>query len=100
MNFLKRWIVKHEAQKVVDNAIKESHMSAPMKAWLVGLANAGISSLASALASVAAGATMKQTAMIAGTALVVSAVKWIAQHPIPAPEDPQPKPAPIPIKEK
>lgn len=83
MNILKRWIVKHEAEKFVDNAIKESQMSAPLKAWLIGLANAGISGLAVTIGTQVAGTTMKQTLIADGFAVVISLAKWIFQHPIP-----------------
>jgi hypothetical protein len=83
MNAIKRWIIRKEVTSFVDNAIKESQMSAPMKSWLIGLVNAAISALASGLGATAAGATLKQIAIIAGSSAVVSAIKWIAQHPIP-----------------
>jgi len=54
-----------------------------MKAWLIGAANAGISGLAASLGSIMAGVTLKQGAIIVGSAMVVSMVKWMAQHPIP-----------------
>jgi hypothetical protein len=83
MNWLKRLIIRKETQKLVDNAIKESNMSQQMKSWLIGLANAVISALASGLGATAAGATVKQIAIIAASSAVVSVVKWTAQHPIP-----------------
>ena len=83
MNALKRWLLRKEAQNYIDNAIKESHMSPTMKAWLIGLANATISAVASGLASVAAGTTLKQSLVIVGAAAGVSVIKWFAQHPIP-----------------
>ncbi len=54
-----------------------------MKAWLIGLANAGISGVAVAIGSVAAGVTFKQGAMMVGISAAVSLFKWMAQHPIP-----------------
>lgn len=83
MNALKRWIVRKEVQSFVDNAIKESTMSAPMKSWLIGLANAGVSALAGGLGGLTAGTSGKQALLIAAISASVSIVKWVAQHPIP-----------------
>ncbi len=58
-------------------------MSETWKAWLTGAANAGISGLAAALGSIAAGVTLKQGAIIIATSAVISMVKWMAQHPLP-----------------
>lgn len=78
-------------------------MSAPMKRWLIGAANALASGLFATGGAQYAGASLKQTIIIAIFAGVGSFGKWMVQHPLPDPEDtptPQPKPAPIPIKEK
>ena len=57
------------------------------RTWFTGLANGVISGLASGVAANLAGATWKQIGIIAGTSAVVSAAKWIMQHPLPgAPE--------------
>jgi len=61
-------------------------MNPTVKAWLIGALNAGISGLASAAGSVAAGTTLKQGAIIVSVAVAVSMVKWMAQHPLPGGE--------------
>jgi hypothetical protein len=58
-------------------------MNTTVKAWLIGSLNAGISGLAAAAGSLAAGVTLKQGAIIVGASVVTSMVKWMAQHPIP-----------------
>ncbi len=58
-------------------------MSPTWKAWLTGALNAGISGVAAALGSVAAGITFKQGAIVVGVSAVTSMVKWMAQHPLP-----------------
>lgn len=83
MNRLTLFLVRKVAEKEVDNAIKESHMSAPMKSWLIALANATISGIASGLTAVAVGASIKQSVIIVAASAAVSALKWMAQHPIP-----------------
>lgn len=54
-----------------------------MKPWLIGALNAAISGAAATLGSFAAGVTVKQGAIIVGTSMAISMVKWMAQHPIP-----------------
>jgi hypothetical protein len=54
-----------------------------MKTWLIGVANAGISGVAVAVGSWAAGITFKQGAIMVGISAAVSMVKWMAQHPLP-----------------
>jgi hypothetical protein len=83
MNALKRWIVRKEITSFVDNAIKESQMSPTVKSWLIGLANAAISTLATTVGTQVAGTTLKQTLIADGFALAISLSKWIYQHPIP-----------------
>ena len=83
MNWIKRLIVRHEAEKFVDNAIKESSMSPAMKAYLVSLANAGISGVAAGGFSFGVGVKWWQSLVIAVGSAAVSMVKWMAQHPIP-----------------
>lgn len=83
MNRLKLFIIRKEAQGFIDKQIKGSSMSAPIKAWLIGLANAGISGLAVTIGTQVAGTTMKQTLIADGFAIVISLSKWIFQHPIP-----------------
>jgi hypothetical protein len=58
-------------------------MSDKVKSWLVGALNAGISGLAAAAGSVVSGVTFKQGAIIVGGSVVVSIIKWMAQHPLP-----------------
>jgi hypothetical protein len=83
VNWLERLIVKKKAESLVDNAIKESRMSAQMKAWLIGFANCAISALAAGSAGLTMGVDWKHSLGIAGISAVVSIVKWVAQHPIP-----------------
>ena len=99
MNFFKRWIVKHEAEKFADNAIKESTMSPQLKAWLIGAANAAISGTTAGAIGDGLGLSTKKAILLAVGSAGMSFIKWWKQHPIPEP-DPQPKPAPTPIKEK
>lgn len=54
-----------------------------MNAWLKGALNAAISGIAASVGSFAAGTTLKQGAVIVAISMVVSMVKWMAQHPIP-----------------
>lgn len=61
-------------------------MNTTVKAWLIGALNAGISGLAAATGALVAGTTVKQGAIIVGAAVVVSIVKWMAQHPLPGGE--------------
>lgn len=56
------------------------------KQYLINLLNAAISGGAVVLAGGFAGLTGKQIAVTAGTAMVVSAVKWYLQHPPPGVE--------------
>jgi hypothetical protein len=58
-------------------------MNPTIKSWLIGALNAGISGVAAALGSFAAGVTFKQGAIIVGVAAVTSMIKWMAQHPLP-----------------
>jgi hypothetical protein len=83
MNWLERKIVVAKVQKVVDNFIGGSKMSPTWKAWLTGAANAGISGLAVAAGSLAAGITLKQGAIMVGISVATSMVKWMSQHPLP-----------------
>lgn len=50
------------------------------KQYLINLANAGISGSAVVILGRAAGLTLKQMAITAGGAFVVSALKWYLQH--------------------
>jgi hypothetical protein len=54
-----------------------------MKSWLIGAANAAISGLAVSVGSFVAGTTLKQGAIMVGISVVVSMIKWMAQHPLP-----------------
>lgn len=83
MNWLERIIARKEAQKLVDNAIKESQMSQQMKGWLIGAANVVLSGAATALGSLVAHTTVKQGAIAVGFAVAMSFGKWFIQHPIP-----------------
>ena len=83
MNRLKLFLVRKVAEKEVDDVIKESQMSAPMKSWLVSFANAAISGLASGGAGLTLGVDWKHSLGIAAVSIVFSLVKWVAQHPIP-----------------
>jgi len=58
-------------------------MSDQTKRWLIGLLNAGISGAATVIGTQVAGTTIKQTAIAAGVAAVVSLAKWVFQHPLP-----------------
>lgn len=58
-------------------------MNATLKGWLIGAANAGISGLAAAAGSLAAGITLKQGAIVVGISVTTSMIKWMSQHPIP-----------------
>lgn len=58
-------------------------MSAQMKSWLIGSANAAISGLAAGSAGMAVGIGFKKSAIVLGVSAAVSLVKWLAQHPIP-----------------
>ena len=53
------------------------------KAWLTGLANGVVSGAASGIATGMVGGTLKQSLLVAGTSALVSAAKWILQHPLP-----------------
>ena len=58
-------------------------MSPAFKAWLIGLVNAAVSAIASGGVSLTVGVGMKHSIEIAAASALVSAIKWIAQHPIP-----------------
>jgi hypothetical protein len=58
-------------------------MSATLKGWLIGIANAAISGVASGGAANLIGVGWQKAVAIAGTSAVVSIAKWIIQHPIP-----------------
>lgn len=60
------------------------------KQWLVGLANGVLSGSVSGIATGAVGGTLKQALVVAGTSALVSAAKWILQHPLPGTPDIQP----------
>jgi hypothetical protein len=83
MNALKRWIVRKEITSFVDNAIKESTMSAPMKSWLIGALNAIVSGVTSGGIAGGIGVGWKHSVLIAGGSALVSFGKWVAQHPLP-----------------
>ena len=51
--------------------------------WLTTLANAVISGAAAGIGGGVAGLTLKQALAVAGGCALVSAAKWIFQHPIP-----------------
>lgn len=53
------------------------------KRYLISLLNALLSGAAASLGSVLAGTTLRQGVVIVGTAMLMSAGKWYAQHPIP-----------------
>jgi hypothetical protein len=61
-------------------------MNTTVKAWLIGAVNAGISGIAAAAGSLAAGITLKQGAIVVGISVVTSMIKWMAQHPLPGGE--------------
>ena len=61
MNALKRWLIRREAEKFIDNAIKGSDMSQQMKAWLIGAVNALGSGLAAGLGGSAIGVDLKHS---------------------------------------
>jgi len=83
MNWLEKLIVKKKAEGLVDQAIKESSMSAPMKAYLIGAANAAISGLAAGGLSFGVGVDWKHSLVVAIGSAGVSLIKWFSQHPIP-----------------
>ena len=58
-------------------------MNATWKAWLVNAVNALLAGGFTAVGSLAAGLTVKQGAIVVGTAMVGSFAKWYAQHPLP-----------------
>lgn len=51
--------------------------------WLIGLANALVSGVASGVPASLVGANWKQVVAIAGSSAAVSLTKWILQHPLP-----------------
>ena len=83
MNAIERFFIKKKAESLVDNAIKESGMSAPFKAWLIGATNATISGLAAGGFTMATGVDWKRSAVVALGSAGVSFLKWFVQHPIP-----------------
>lgn len=85
-NFVKRMVVKKEAQMAVNEIVSKLKVSPQTKRWLIGGANAAISGAASSLGALAAGVTFKQGAIIVAAAALVSFKKWLVQHPLQIPE--------------
>ena len=61
-------------------------MNVTLKRWLVGLANACLSGLASGGAAPFVGIGWKKCLAIGGFSFFVSFCKWMAQHPLPGAE--------------
>ena len=57
-----------------------------MKRWILSAVNAVLSGAIATVGTALAGVSLKQGAIIVGTAAVGSFAKWYAQHPLPGAE--------------